>query len=139
MSAGDFLQYLITGLSEGSIYALVGLGFTIIYAVTRIINFAQGEFVMLGGMTMVTLYGELKWPLYLAIPATIAITTVIGMALMKVSYRPGKSTSLISVLIITIGASLFISGSALHVWDGDIHRFPPFSGDLFSIGINAPL
>lgn len=84
---------------------------------------------MLGGMTMVTLYGEMHWPLYLAIPVTIAITILVGMAMMKVSYRPGKSTSLIIVLIITIGASLFISGSALHVWDGDIHRFPPFSGD----------
>ena len=125
----DILQAIFAALPVGCMYALVALGVALIFNATNIINFAQGEFVMLGGMTMVTLYGELKWPLYLAIPATIAITTVIGMALMKVSYRPGKSTSLISVLIITIGASLFISGSALHVWDGDIHRFPPFSGD----------
>lgn len=125
----DILQATFAALPVGCMYAMVALGVALIFNATNIINFAQGEFVMLGGMTMVTLYGELKWPLYLAILATIAITTVIGMALMKVSYRPGKSTSLISVLIITIGASLFISGSALHVWDGDIHRFPPFSGD----------
>lgn len=125
----DILQAIFAALPVGCMYAIVALGVALIYNATNIINFAQGEFVMLGGMTMVTLYGELQWPLYLAIPVTIAITTVVGMALMKVSYRPGKSTSLITVLIITIGASLFISGSALHVWDGDIHRFPPFSGD----------
>ena len=125
----DILQAIFTALPVGCMYALVALGVALIFNATNIINFAQGEFVMLGGMTMVTLYGEMHWPFYLAIQATIAITTFVGMALMKVSYRPGKNTSLIIVLIITIGASLFISGSALHIWDGDIHRFPPFSGD----------
>lgn len=125
----DIIQATFAALSVGSMYALVALGVALIYNSTNIINFAQGEFVMLGGMTMVTLYGHLKWPLYLAIPVTIAITVAIGMGLMKVSYRPGKSTSLITVLIITIGASLFISGSAMHIWDTDIHRFEPFSGD----------
>lgn len=125
----DILQATFAALPVGCMYALVALGVALIYNATNIINFAQGEFVMLGGMTMVTLYGDMHWPLYLSIPVTIAITTVVGMALMRVSYRPGKSTSLIGVLIVTIGASLLISGSALHIWDGDIHRFPPFSGD----------
>ncbi len=125
----DIIHAISAALSVGSMYALVAMGVTLIYNSTNIINFAQGEFVMLGGMTMVTLYGELKWPLYLAIPTTIAIVVVVGMALMKVCYRPSKSTSLITVLIITIGASLFISGSAMHIWDADIHRFEPFSGD----------
>jgi branched-chain amino acid transport system permease protein len=126
----DLLQAIFASLSVGSMYALVALGVTLIYNSTNIINFAQGEFVMLGGMTMVTLYGQLKWPLFLSVPVTIAIVVVVGMALMRVSYRPGKSTSLITVLIITIGASLFISGSARHVWDADIHRYEPFSGDI---------
>jgi branched-chain amino acid transport system permease protein len=125
----DIIQAFFAALSVGSMYALVALGVALIYNTTNIINFAQGEFVMLGGMTMVTLYGQMKWPLYLSIPVTIAITVVVGMGLMKVSYRPGKSTSLITVLIITIGASLFISGTAMHIWDADIHRFEPFSGD----------
>lgn len=126
----DIVQAIFAALSVGSMYALVALGVTLIYNSTNIINFAQGEFVMLGGMTMVTLYGQLKWPLYFSIPATIAITVLVGMGLMKVSYRPGKSNSFITVLIITIGASLFISGSAMHIWDADIHRFEPFSGDV---------
>ncbi len=123
------IQAVLAAFSVGSMYALVATGVTLIYNSTNIINFAQGEFVMLGGMIMVMLYGQMHWPLYVAVPATIVVVVIIGMFLMKVSYRPGKSTSLISVLIITIGASLFISGSAEHVWDTDIHRFPPFSGD----------
>ena len=125
----DITQAVFAALTVGSMYALVAMGVCLIYNSTNVINFAQGEFVMLGGMTMVALYGEMNWPLYLAIPGSIAITVVVGMAMMKVAYRPGKSTSLISVLIITIGASLFISGSATHVWDAEIHRFPAFSGD----------
>lgn len=125
----DVVQALIATLSVGSMYALVALGVCLIYNGTNIINFAQGEFVMLGGMTMVTLFGELGWPLYVCIPATIVISIIVGMALMRVAFRPGKSTSLISVLIITIGASLFISGASTHIWGGDIHRFVPFSGD----------
>jgi branched-chain amino acid transport system permease protein len=126
----DVIQAIFSALSVGSMYALVAMGVTLIYNSTNVINFAQGEFVMLGGMTMVTLYGEMHWPLYLSIPITIAVTVLVGIAMMKVAYRPGKSTSLVSVLIITIGASLFISGSADHVWDGDVHRFAPFSGEI---------
>jgi branched-chain amino acid transport system permease protein len=111
-------------------YALVAMGVCLIYNSTNVINFAQGEFVMLGGMAMVALYVDLHQPLYLAIPASIAIAVFVGMALMKVAYRPGKSTSLISVLIITIGASLVISGSVSHGWEAQVRRFPPFSGDM---------
>jgi len=77
---GDIIQIIVTGLSVGSTYALLALGVTLIFSATNIINFAQGEFVMLGGMTMVSLYGQMKWPLYMAIPVTIAIVSVVGMA-----------------------------------------------------------
>lgn len=126
---GDILQATVAALTVGSMYALVAIGVALIYNATNVINFAQGEFVMLGGMIMVSLYGDLRWPLYLAIPVAVAATVLVGVALMRVSFRPGGSGSLISVLIITIGASLFISGGAQQLWDADIHRFPPFSGD----------
>ena len=125
----DLLQALIAALSVGAMYAFVAVGVALVYNATNIINFAQGEFVMLGGMIMVSLYGDHNWPLLAAIPATLLLTMLAGLALMRVSFRPGSNTSLISVLIITIGASLFISGSAQHIWDADIHRFAPFSGD----------
>ncbi|MAF33571.1 MAG: branched-chain amino acid ABC transporter permease [Desulfobacterales bacterium] len=135
----DVIQAIFAALPVGCIYALVALGVALIYNATNIINFAQGEFVMLGGMSMVTLYGEMHVPIYLSIFASVAIATIIGMALMKVAYRPGKNTSLIIVLIITIGASLFISGSAMHIWDADIHRFPAFSGEKPIVFLGAAI
>ncbi|MBU0462019.1 MAG: branched-chain amino acid ABC transporter permease [Proteobacteria bacterium] len=126
----DILQTLMSALSTGSMYALVAMGVCLIYNSTNVINFAQGEFVMIGGMSMVAIYVDLQQPLYVAIPGSIAIAVLVGMALMKVAYRPGKSTSLISVLIITIGASLVISGSVATGWESQVRRFPPFSGDM---------
>ena len=126
----DIFQAIASALSTGCMYSLVAMGVCLIYNSTNVINFAQGEFVMLGGMAMVALYVDLQQPLYIAIPASIAIAVIAGIALMKVAYRPGKSTSLLSVLIITIGASLVISGSVSHGWEAQVRRFPPFSGDM---------
>lgn len=125
----DFVQTVFAALSIGSMYALVAVGVTLVYSATRIINFAQGEFVMLGGMIMVSLYGEGGWPLWAAVPVTLLLTAVLAALLGLVAYRPGRQGALISVLIITIGASMAISGSAFHIWDGDVHRFAAFSGD----------
>lgn len=125
----DFVQTVFAALSIGSMYALVAVGVTLVYSATRIINFAQGEFVMLGGMIMVSLYGEGGWPLWAAVPVTLALTAVMAALLGLVAFRPGRQGALITVLIITIGASMAISGSAFHLWDGDVHRFPAFSGD----------
>ncbi len=125
----DVVQTVFAALSTGCMYALVAMGVCLIYNATNVINFAQGEFVMLGGMSMIALYADLGLPLYLAIPGSVAISVIIGMGLMKVAYRPGKSTSLISVLIITIGASLVISGGVSRGWEAQVRRFAPFSGD----------
>jgi len=139
MSA-EIAQAVVSALTVGSMYALIAVGVTLIYAATGIINFAQGEFVMLGGMTMVTLYGERHWPLAAAIPATLAFTVVVAAALMLVSFRSGSSGRLITVLIISIGASMALSGGAYHLWDGDVHRFPAFSGEtpFFLLGAAIP-
>jgi branched-chain amino acid transport system permease protein len=125
----DLAQTLAAALSIGSMYALVAVGVTLVYSATRIINFAQGEFVMLGGMIMVTLHGERGWPLWAAVPTTLLLTAGVAAVLGLVAFRPGRQGALITVLIITIGASMAISGTAFHIWDGDVHRFPPFSGD----------
>ena len=126
----DIVQTLFSALTIGSMYALIAVGVTLVYSATRIINFAQGEFVMLGGMVMVSLYGERGWPLWLAILATVAVTVVAAALLTRASYRAGQPGGLITVLIITIGASMSFSGGAYHLWGGDVHRFAPFSGCL---------
>lgn len=129
MSADQFLQYLVTGLYQGSIYALVGLGFTIIYAVTNIINFSQGEFVMLGGMISFVLLDSAGLPLALAAPLSVIIAATIGALLYLLAIRPARRASVVSLIILTIGASIFIRGIAAEVWGVDAMRPPEFTGN----------
>ena len=86
--ASQLIQYLITGLTVGSIYAMVAIGFNIIYNVTEIINLAQGEFVVLGGLIMVFLHVAAGLSLLLAFPLTIIIVTLVGMLLDRLAIRP---------------------------------------------------
>jgi len=122
-----FLQYLFSGITLGAIYALAGLGFSIIYNASHVINFAQGEFLMIGGMATVSLVG-MGVPLELAIPLAVAVTAVVGLALARFAVIPAKDASVVTVIIITIGASIFLRGLAQVVWDKDFHALPAFSG-----------
>jgi branched-chain amino acid transport system permease protein len=125
----QLVQYIVSGLSNGSIYALIGFGFAIIHNATGIINFAQGEFVMLGGMLTLFFLVFFKWPLVPAIVLAIMISTLAGMALERLAIRPLKNAKPLSLIIITIGASIFIRGAAMLVWGKDTHALPSFSGD----------
>ncbi|TWJ19879.1 branched-chain amino acid ABC transporter permease [Geobacter argillaceus] len=121
-------QYLFSGLASGAIYALIGLGFAIIYNATGIINFAQGEFVMLGGMFSFFLLQSAKLPLALAIIGAILLTTLLGLLFERLAIRPLKSASPLNLVIITIGGSILIRGLAMLVWGKDTHALPSFSG-----------
>ncbi len=130
----QLLQFLISGITVGSIYALVGLGFAIIYNASDVVNFAQGEFVMIGAMSTVFLVGK-EVPYPLAILCGVMITILIGFALEKFAIEPAKDASVVTTIIITIGASIFLRGAALLIWGKDIYGLPPFSGDRpISIG-----
>ena len=128
MSADQFIQYLVDGLSKGSIYGLVGLGFTIIYAVTRIINFAQGEFVMLGGMLSFILAISHGLPLPLAAIISILAAAATGAIMYLLAIRTSRRASVVSLIIITIGASIFIRGIAGEQLGKDALRPPYFTG-----------
>jgi branched-chain amino acid transport system permease protein len=128
MSAAQFVQYLISGVTQGSIYALIGLGFTMIYAVTKIINFAQGEFVMLGGMLSFTLASSAGLPLAPALIISILVATLVGAAMYLFAIRPAKNASVVSLIIITIGAAIFIRGLAGVLWGVSAVRPPVFTG-----------
>lgn len=125
----DFMQYLVSGLSQGSIYALVGLGFTVIFMVTSIINFAQGEFVMLGGMLSYVLFASLGLPVPGAVLLALVLTIVVGLLLYRLGIRPARNASVVSLIIITIGASVFIRGIAGEIWGKDPVRPSYFSGE----------
>jgi branched-chain amino acid transport system permease protein len=128
MSTSQFVQYLISGVTQGSIYALIGLGFTMIYAVTKIINFAQGEFVMLGGMLSFTLAHSAGVPLAPALIISIVVAALVGAAMYVFAVRPAKSASVVSLIIMTIGAAIFIRGLAAVLWGVDAMRPSVFTG-----------
>ena len=125
----QFMQYLLTGLTVGAIYALVALGFSIIFNASHVINFAQGEFVMIGGMATVSLSAN-GLPLLLAIPLAVAAAALVGLALEKFAVEPARGASVVTLIIITIGASIFLRGLAMLVWDKNLHAAKPFTGDV---------
>jgi branched-chain amino acid transport system permease protein len=129
-----FLQFIFSGLTVGAVYALVGLGFTLIFNVSGIINFAQGEFVMLGGM-MTVFATAAGVPLPLAALIAIVATTLIGVALHRLAIEPARGTSPVVLIMITIGASIFLQGLAQQVFDKRFHSLPPLvSGEPLRIG-----
>lgn len=124
----ELMQFILSGLTVGAVYALVALGFTIIYNASDVVNFAQGEFVMLGGMITVFAHGA-GMPLPLAAVIAILVTAGVGVALNKLAIEPARGAPVVSLIIITIGASIFIRGVTQLVFDKQLHRFPAFSGD----------
>ena len=131
MSPDLLFQYLFAGITYGSIYAIVAIGFNIIYNATGIINFAQGEFVMLGGMISISLLPHL--PLPLAIIAAVAVTMVIGALIEVVFIRWLESPSVLRMIIITIGISILLRETALHVWGESIRSLPYFFGNEITV------
>lgn len=126
----QILQFLITGLTTGAIYALVALGFTIIYNASDVVNFAQGEFVMMGAMSTVFLAaGDNGLPTPLAATLSVVLVICVGIFLQRFAIAPARGASVVTTIIITIGASIFLRGLALVVWGKDIHGMTPFSGE----------
>ncbi|HMN81203.1 MAG TPA: branched-chain amino acid ABC transporter permease [Burkholderiaceae bacterium] len=122
------LQFLITGLTVGSIYALIALGFTIVYNATEAINFAQGEFVMLGGMTAVALNGT-GLPMPLVFVGSVAFVTLVGLLMERLMLSPMRRPTVTNLIIVTIGASILLKGTAMLAWGKDGAVLPAFTGD----------
>jgi len=126
--SGELAQFLLSGLTVGAIYALVALGFSIIYNASHVINFAQGEFVMIGGMATVSLLGA-GLPLAAAALAAVALAALLGLLLARFAVQPARGASVVTLIIITIGAAILLRGLASIVWDKRIHALPAFSGE----------
>jgi branched-chain amino acid transport system permease protein len=125
----QLFQYILSGLANGAIYALIGFGFAIIYNATGIINFAQGEFVMLGGMLTFFFLSALHLPLPPAVLLAVLISTLVGVTFERLAIRPLRDAQPLRLIIITIGASIFIRGVAMLIWGKDTHALPPFSSN----------
>ncbi|MBB3180581.1 branched-chain amino acid ABC transporter permease [Variovorax sp. Sphag1AA] len=123
----ELLQFLFSGLTVGAVYAVVAIGFTLIYAASDVVNFAQGEFVMLGGMATVFL-AMLGLPIVLAAVLAVLLSVVVGVLLQKLAIERARDASPVTLIIITLGASIFIRGVAGLVFDKQFHGLPGISG-----------
>jgi branched-chain amino acid transport system permease protein len=119
-------QLLLTGLTIGSIYALVAVGFVIIYNITGILNFAQGEFPMIGALVCAALLGG-HLPLPAAAAAAVALTCAVGAAMERLAIEPAFGSHPLTLIIITFGVSMAFRGLALMLWGADPYSLPEFT------------
>lgn len=127
--SSQLLQCILSGISIGATYALIALGFTIIYNATTIVNFAQGEFVMIGGMVAAYFSRSFGLPLPLCFLLAMAVGMMVGILLELLALRQARRATGITLIIITVGASILLRGIAMLVWGKDTFRLPPFSGE----------
>ena len=110
------LQYLINGLSIGSIYAIIALGYTMVYGIAKMLNFAHGDVIMVGAYISYCVMIYLEMPPLVAILAAVAVCTVLGVLIEALAYRPLRGTSSLAVLITAIGVSYFLQNAAQLIW-----------------------
>ena len=129
---GPFLEYTVIGLTVGSFYALVALGYTIVYGILRLINFAQGDLSMVGaflGWTLLVSFGLEHLPIYLALVVAFVVpmlgTAVVNLGILQFAYKPLLKRSLLAILITALGMSIFLQNSAQLIWGGAIQAYPP--------------
>jgi branched-chain amino acid transport system permease protein len=124
----QLLQLMITGITVGSIYALIAIGFIITYNITGVLNFAQGEFAMFGALICISLVGA-GLPLWISAILSIVLVTIIGMGFERLAIYPARHSSIPTMIIITIGASITFRGIGLIIWGTQPTSLKPFSGD----------
>lgn len=130
MAFAQVVQYCLSGVTVGSVYAIVAIGFNIIYNTTGVINFAQGEFLVLGAMIAVSLSHHV--PLWLAIAGAVLITTIVGGLVELLFIRPARQAPVLRLIVITIGVAIVMREGMLHVWDEKVRALPYFTGNEMS-------
>lgn len=119
-----FLSYLITGLGLGSVYAIIALGYTMVYGIAKMLNFAHGDVIMIGAYAAFLAVGEFNMPAILAILVSVLVCTLLGVLIERLAYKPLRQASSLSVLITAIGVSYFLQNGAQILWGTDTKIFP---------------
>jgi branched-chain amino acid transport system permease protein len=127
--ASQVVQFLFSGLMTGSIYALIAVGFNIIFSATGAVNFAQGEFAMLGGMLAAALLGWTGLPLPAVFVLAVAAVTAVGALMERLTINPVRGADVLTLIIITIGASIFLKGGVMVTLGKNAAGLPAFSGE----------
>lgn len=120
----DFLTTLISGLSLGSIYALIALGYTMVYGIAKMLNFAHGDVIMVGAFTVIVSVMMLGFPIWVGLLLSVVICTVLGMTIERVAYKPLRKAEPLTVLITAIGVSYLLQNVALLIFGSTQKSFP---------------
>ena len=127
----EFLSYLITGISLGSIYAIIALGYTMVYGIAKMLNFAHGDVIMVGGYISFCAVSYLGLPGWIGVVLAVLVCTVLGVVIERLAYKPLRAAPSLAVLITAIGVSYFLQNSALLIWGAASISYPPLiSGSL---------
>jgi branched-chain amino acid transport system permease protein len=133
----EFLNYLISGISLGSIYAIIALGYTMVYGIAKMLNFAHGDVIMVGGYVSFCAISYLHLPTWLSVLLAMAVCTVLGVLIERLAYKPLRSAPSLAVLITAIGVSYFLQNAALLIWGASPKSYLPIvSGQLPIPGVN---
>ncbi|MBR2533932.1 MAG: branched-chain amino acid ABC transporter permease [Erysipelotrichaceae bacterium] len=119
-----FLSYLISGIRLGSIYAIIALGYTMVYGIAKMLNFAHGDVIMIGAYVAFFALYRAGLPLIVSLLADVAVCTVLGITIEKLAYKPLRSATSLAVLITAIGVSYFLQNAALLLWGSTSKIFP---------------
>lgn len=120
----EFLSYLLTGISLGSVYAIIALGYTMVYGIAKMLNFAHGDVIMVGGYVVFIGMNQIGLPPILAIIVAMGVCTLLGIAIERVAYKPLRGASSLAVLITAIGVSYLLQNMALLIWGSTPKSFP---------------
>lgn len=126
MSLATFIQHLLTGISLGGAYALIAIGYTMVYGILRLINFAHGDLFMMSGYFMIFAVATMPW--FIAVPVAIAGTALLGIGIEKAAYRPLRSSPRMSVMISAIGVSYLLQNLATYLFTAIPQAYPEIPG-----------
>ena len=115
----SFLQYTINGISIGTIYAIIALGYTMVYGIAKMLNFAHGDVIMVGGFMAYTAISRMGLPELAAVPLAMLVCVVLGVLVEGLAYRPLRGAPSLAVLITAIGVSIFLQNAAQQIWHAD--------------------
>lgn len=129
-----FLSYLIGGLGLGSVYAIIALGYSMVYGIAKMLNFAHGDVIMVGAFVAYFALSSFGLPTIVALILSVVACTVLGIVVEKLAYKPLRSASSLSVLITAIGVSYFLQNAAMLMWGTDTKIFPTILEGTLTIG-----
>ena len=130
----EFLSYMISGISLGSVYAIIALGYTMVYGIAKMLNFAHGDVIMVGGYVSLLSVTALGLPWWVGVLLAMLVCTVLGVVIEGLAYRPLRAAPSLAVLITAIGVSYFLQNAALLLWGSTPMSYTPIVSGSLSLG-----